>query len=829
MFFNSRSFILIFVSICTFAGYSAEYSSKWHLQNNQVWLGEDLWANPMENWRVQDGRLECIRSRESQNVQLMTHEIIADKAEFKMSVISGVDWSERTAGWFGFMLGIKSELVNPKHRLIFGKATLHMGVRSDNKIYIAYKGKKFETKVKRKSREYKLECLLKPTGETYSILLKVHDAVKKDFLGQVEVKNVSTKDVLGNIALASHLKFSFNNWFKNWQCSGNKLKAFPDRTFGPILWTQHSLSRGIMKMTVQMPPISLKENPVLSLQTRPQGQKNWSIVARSNIIEDSRTAHFRLKNWNDSLDTEYRVTYTSKDVDGKEKVHYYKGTIRRDPVDRNSVSLAGFTGCKDYIFPNEDLAKRVDAKNPDILFFSGDQLYEGNGGYGIYRQSVELATLNYLRKWYLFGWSFRDLMRDRVSLIIPDDHDVFQGNIWGEGGKGVPHIRDHNKGGYAMDAKWVNMVQRTQTWHHPDAYDPTPVEQDIGVYYGDMVYGRVSFAIIEDRKFKSGPAGKVNTWKGRPDHVKDIKYDVSKLDKFGLKLLGNRQLSFLNHWSVDWGGADMKAVLSATIFANVANYHGSGKMYLLADLDSNGWPQTGRNKALKEIRRGFGFMIAGDQHLASIVQHGVDEFDDAGFSFCVPSVAAGYPRSWIPKKAAVESFPGLPKYTGKYYDGLKNKISVWAVGNPENTVRSSLLEALHDRASGFGLVHFDKRKREIKMECFRLLNDKNGKELQFPGWPKTIHMLDNYKRSAKAWLPTLTWKSESDPVLQVIEEKTGETLYSLRLFGNSFEPKVFAEGTYTVRIGEPGAKSQKTLRGIKAAKTKGASKLSFEL
>ena len=54
----------------------------------------------------------------------------------------------------------------------------------------------------------------------------------------------------------------------------------------------------------------------------------------------------------------------------------------------------------------------------------------------------------------------------------------------------------------------------------------------------------------------------------------------------------------------------MKCVLSATIFANLANYHGANQMFIQADMDSNGWPQTGRNKALDVIRRGFGFMYA---------------------------------------------------------------------------------------------------------------------------------------------------------------------------------------------------------------------------
>ena len=117
-------------------------------------------------------------------------------------------------------------------------------------------------------------------------------------------------------------------------------------------------------------------------------------------------------------------------------------------------------------------------------------------------------------------------------------------------------------------------------------FDPTPIARGITVYYGDMVYGRVSFAVVADRMFKSGPQGKVSTWRGRPDHIRSKSIDIAALDKPGLQLLGERQEKFLEQWAADWRGADMKMVLSQTIFCNLANYHGGNKMYLVADLDS---------------------------------------------------------------------------------------------------------------------------------------------------------------------------------------------------------------------------------------------------
>ena len=73
-----------------------------------------------------------------------------------------------------------------------------------------------------------------------------------------------------------------------------------------------------------------------------------------------------------------------------------------------------------------------------------------------------------------------------------------------------------------------------------------------------MIYGRIGFAILEDRKFKSGPEGKANDWKGRPDHVKDPNFDPASVDKEGLVLLGDRQLKFLRHFAGDWKGTALK-------------------------------------------------------------------------------------------------------------------------------------------------------------------------------------------------------------------------------------------------------------------------------
>ena len=92
----------------------------------------------------------------------------------------------------------------------------------------------------------------------------------------------------------------------------------------------------------------------------------------------------------------------------------------------------------------------------------------------------------------------------------------------------------------------------------------------------------------------------------------------------------------------------MKAVLSATPLGAVATTHGSPDGRLFADLDSNGWPQSGRNRALKAIRKAHAIMIHGDQHLGTLCPWSIDDWNDSGFSFAPPGIANGYKRLWDP-------------------------------------------------------------------------------------------------------------------------------------------------------------------------------------
>lgn len=533
---------------------------------------------------------------------------------------------------------------------------------------------------------------------------------------------------------------------------------------------------GVLKLTAQMFPLMPDEEKVARLEFK-QADGTWNEVAKEKIVELGWSAHFRIENWNNTKDVTYRVRHGEKAE--------FEGLIRKDPIDKD-VIVVGNLSCNSSRTPGPrpkmlDNLKKLD---PDFLFFAGDQSYHHT---------------EHTYGWLEFGIQFRDVLKDRPVVTIPDDHDVGQANIWGENGKKATNSAGPS-GGFFFPAKYVNMVQRCQTWHLPDAHDNTPIERGIEVYYTDLTIGGINFAILEDRKFKSGPEGKIPKMGPRPDHINDPSYDRTAVDLPELKLLGDRQIQFLNQWSQDWTGADMKCVLSQTAFCGAVHLHGQETNRLLADLDSNAWPQKGRNKALTEIRRAWAPHLCGDQHLAVFVKHGIENFGDGPFAFTSPAIVNTiYGRWWWPEdeKPGPNPVPNSPlPWTGDYLDGLGNKISMMAYANPPNRKDET------QRGDGFGVVRFNKKTRKITFECWPRFADMNdGDQAQFAGWPITIDYRNNDGRKPIGYLPEVVVSGVDRPVIQVIDDSK-EILYTVRAPSNRFKPPVYAKGTYTLKIGK---------------------------
>ena len=544
----------------------------------------------------------------------------------------------------------------------------------------------------------------------------------------------------------------------------------------------YTLENSTLKMTGQLFPLKPGESEEVRLEVK-KGE-SWEEIAREKVVYPGWSAHFRITDWDSTKDTPYRLRHADKAT--------FEGQIRREPTDNETI-VVGNLSCNSSrtTGPRPLIVKNLLAQDPDLLFFAGDQTYHHT---------------QHTTGWLEFGLQFREVLRDRPTITIPDDHDVGQANLWGEGGVKAQSSAGP-AGGYFYPPAYVNMVQRQQTWHLPDPVDPAPIKRGITVYFTNLTYGGISFAILEDRKFKTGPKGTIPKMGPRPDHINDPSYDRKAVDVPGLNLLGERQLKFLHDWSQDWTKAHQKVVLSQTAFCGAVHIHGSPSNRLLADLDSNAWPQTGRNKALREIRRATATHLCGDQHLAVTVRHGIDEFDDGPYAFTSPAlVNTIYGRWWHPSdaQAGPNPVPNSPlPWTGNYFDGLGNKITMLAYANPTN--RSDEKQ----RADGYGISRFNKKTGAVTFECYKRFSDvTKDKDAQFPGWPVTFNSINNDGRKPVGHLEYET--DLKNPVLQVINEKTKEILYTRRIRDSKGQLPVYSKDPHTIKVGE--GKPEKMLK-----------------
>lgn len=836
--------LLVFgiVTALTGCGSGREFRSQWPVEAERPWVGSEYWSNPLQDWRVRAGRLECFVAGGDRNVYLLTRDVSAREGTLEMAVRLGrleEDTGELEDGFVGFRVGIRGAFDDYRDSAVRGYG-LNAGITSDRRLFIGNLDPS-DPRLSGDLRDAELQLKAKPEGDRYRVTLAANG---------VEVSRTVPREwITGGVALVCHsgeivetppapaeVKKSawadkpgtnrggtMRFWFRDWTVSGSKVTAHDDRAYGPILFTMYTLTRKTLHLTAQMAPVG---NGSKSVALEVRNGDRWKRIAEAEMDADARTATFKVPDWNDAVDTPYRVVYRG---------HHYEGTVRKDPREKTTLVVAAFTGNNDRGFPHADVVRNVRHHQPDFLAYTGDNIYEGVGEYGTQRAPVEAAILDYLRKWYLFGWEYQELLRDIPAVAIPDDHDVYHGNLWGAGGRHAEGTgyKANDQGGYSMPARFVNAVQRTQTSNLPDPWDPTPVEQGIGVYYTDVTYGGASFAVIEDRKWKSAPrviirgADIINGWAQNP------RYDpVTQGDVKGAELLGPRQEKFLEEWASDWsGGVWMKVVISQTLFANVATLpkgtrsdaitpklrvNKPGEYPLdelpVADHDSNSWPQTPRNRALRTMRKAMAFHIAGDQHLGSTVHYGIEEWGDAGWAICVPSVSNFWPRRWFPPQPGRNHKPGMPRYTGEYRDGFGNRVTVLAVSNP--TALGIEPTAIHDRAPGYGIIEFDRTTRNITIANWPRWVDVTGQGAKpYEGWPITINQLDNGFPKTGFELDEV--RSEAhDPIVQVIAQGTNEIVYTLRMFGKSFTPKVRKRGVYTVKVWETPGEEPRVIRDL---------------
>lgn len=737
------------------------------------WPGKDFWANPAEDWHVAKGRLENTFSGGNRNIVLLTAEVGPGKgtvnARFLLDQVSFELFGD---GFAGFQAGLRAPSGDFREAAVLGTG-FAAGIDFTGRPFIGT-AKSDADPLPLPLRGLLLELKAEPAaGELYDLTLLVQDATGKI------LRTVSTSAheswLPGLIAmtassqpapavdltaprpnqitpLSQKREGEGRFGFSKLEVAGTKLQLHPDRSFGPILWTTYTFDNdGTLCLLAQAAPFARSERHEAELLL--PGRSPASAV----LDPSSRTARFRLL----KLDPTREIPFEVKLAGGS-----YKGTIRSAapgrPLKIASLSCNDSTG-----FPHLDLVANVAAQSPDFITFHGDQIYEAIGGYGLIydHRPGDRALLSYLRKYAMHGWTWRELLRDRPSITIPDDHDVFHGNLWGAGGDAADVSRGYgnpaqDSGGYKMSVEFVNAVHRTQTGNLPDPADPSPCRSGMSVYFTRHAWGPLDFVVLADRQFKSAPRkmlpdGKIeNGWPQAAGWDPRTQADAPEAD-----LLGIRQETYLARWAGSPArGAKFRIALSQTPFCapqtlpkEMRSDAGVPDLRVLrpgeyapddeakADFDTNGWPGAARLRALKLLAEARAVHITGDQHLGSTGQYGLDSWGDGPWWISSPAIANVWPRRWMPAIEGKNRRPDAPKWTGDFEDGFGNKISIHAVANPHDIDREPA--RLFDRAVGYTLTTWDPASGKVRLENWPYWASpaQPAPDNQpYPGWPVTI-------------------------------------------------------------------------------------------
>ena len=773
---------LLFAIGCSEKGENGADLSK---DTTRRWIGPEYWSNPLMNWQLSNGRIECTHGGLMNEVHSLTHQLAEGDGEFRIEAkIGRMSYREGVPDetvFAGFIFGAEGHRNDYRSNIYYDiesgfaeelmkEPPLQAGITTEGHLVINSELSEKPLLFSDDLEESMLRLDVSYVGGSAKIRLEVERTNGEIATMESTIKRDS---LVGNVALACHpfVRQSRKRhdhtdpdnatfWFSDWSMSGDKFKVNPEQTYGPILWTQYTVHNEVLKLMAFFVPMEEDANNEALLQLK--SGSDWRTIARSLIDPLSLTVNFRIENWDTNLDQEYRVVFDWRQH-GRSRQATWAGTVRKDPVEKDSIVLAGLTCSHAELFPNRSFEENLLAQDPDLLYFAGDQVYETCGGHGIVvaksEADVPRATLNYLGKLWPLGISFRELLKDRPSVMIPDDHDVYSNDLWGKSGVSMSgNIATMDLrcfGGYRMHPKWVKMVEHTQMGHHPDPYDPSPIENGIGAYYTSLDVGGVSFALINDRKFKSAPGDVIDAMeplferrgeRNLPllDVIDEEDFDTNTLDRDDLTLLGSRQLDFLRKWGSD--GRKLRAVLSQSPYCQP-------HQLMVADFDSNGWPQSGRRRALEVIREANAVMIHGDLHFASLIQQGIDDWEDAGWSFTLPALITGTRRYWQPKVEGMNTLPGMPDYTGRYLDGWNNKMTVWAAANPYSFLieddyqgdAKATLDFLRDKGMGYGIVRFNKADESVTFESWPVYGEFRGRDAheQHPGFPRTVDVFEN--------------------------------------------------------------------------------------
>jgi alkaline phosphatase D len=241
----------------------------------RTWIGPSFWANRLQDWRLHDGRIECLTGAagcEVRTVAVLTRELVAGADSAHVRVRAGLLDDAGDGGFCGFLVGAGGGTLDYRAAALVQKASGTGGgllcvYETDGAVRfrdhtsegqpLAFAelpskpiaGTALRRRSGRSSRgEVVLQLDIVPDAQgRFAVTLTVHDPRGSVVAGATR-EGVADADLIGGIALVSSPysgRAGARFWFTDLRAGGAKIAVHPDRVFGPILGTIYSLNESV--------------------------------------------------------------------------------------------------------------------------------------------------------------------------------------------------------------------------------------------------------------------------------------------------------------------------------------------------------------------------------------------------------------------------------------------------------------------------------------------------------------------------------------------------------------------------------------------------------
>ncbi len=295
----------------------------WPSEIERYWAGPQFLSVPAMDWKLDSGRLVCVKPGAAKGVVMLTKVIEHPVDGFEIAFEGGfLGAKHNSSDKIGIMMGLKKptdDKVNFLQGIFAGISAdglLHLEKKSSKLLYPLITGEKLI---------FNIEGVPQEDGNL-KLIIRVRNEAADNQLGE-EIVTVKPNTVQGFVSFfvqsATPGADNENAWFESLEMTGKGVINRPENARGPILKIDKEYKNDALNLTVYLAPLIKDNSNKVVLQVRGNGE--WTTVAESPAT-NNYIIKLRAKEVKNNVHS-YRVYTHYTDRFGSQKYSYVTGKI----------------------------------------------------------------------------------------------------------------------------------------------------------------------------------------------------------------------------------------------------------------------------------------------------------------------------------------------------------------------------------------------------------------------------------------------------------------------------------------------------------------------